>query len=116
MSLKVLILLVFSLHSNTHNTFRSSAKKGGVCIRHGAKCAKRKCTKEGCTKYAQKGGVCIAHGAKVAPKKRCVIEGCGRQAQKGSMCMRHRVMKEKEEKEGVAVPAASGKGSGLKEG
>ena len=62
---------------------------------------------------AQKGGVCIAHGAKVAPKKRCVIEGCGRQAQKGSMCMRHRVMKEKEEKEGVA---ASEKGSGLKEG
>ena len=31
----------------------------------------------------------------------------------GGYCQRHRVMKEKEEKEGVA---ASGKGSGLKEG
>ena len=120
MSLKVLILLVFSsLHSQTLTIllFASSAKKGGVCIRHGAKCAKRKCTKEGCTKYAQKGGLCIAHGAKVVPKKRCSVEGCGKQAQAKGMCHRHRVMKEKEE-EGVKVAAvaASGKGSGLKEG
>ena len=83
-SLKV--LLIFSFCSITHNTFRSSAQKGGVCI---------------------------GHGAKVVPKKRCSVEGCGKQAQKGAYCQRHRVMNEKEEKEGVA---ASGKGSGLKEG
>ena len=79
-SLKVL-LIIFSLCSISHNTFCFSAQKGGLCI---------------------------GHGAKVVPKKRCSVEGCGKQAQAKGMCMRHRVMKEKEEKEGVAAPAASG--------
>ncbi len=36
------------------------AKKGGVCVKHGAK---TECKHEGCTNHAQHRGVCIRHGA-----------------------------------------------------
>ena len=61
------------------------AKRGGLCIRHGAKV--KRCSSEGCTNTAQNGGVCMRHGAKV---KRCISEGCTNIAKKGGMCWRHR--------------------------
>ena len=81
-SLKV--LLVFSPRSNTHNTFRSSAQNGGVCMRHGAK--SRYCTVEGCKNKQQKGGVCIRHGAK---HKQCSSEGCTNIVVNGGVCRKH---------------------------
>ena len=39
------------------------SKKGGVCIRHGAKKFRYDCSAVGCTNKAQIGGVCIRHGA-----------------------------------------------------
>ena len=48
--------------------------KGGVCWTHGTKTVveRKRCSFEGCTKYAQKGGVCVTHGAKL---KQCSHEG-----------------------------------------
>ncbi len=43
-------------------------------MKHGAKV--KRCSSEGCTKFAQKGGVCIRHGAK---HERCRTEGCTNQ-------------------------------------
>ena len=62
----------------------NEAKKGGVCIRHGAKV--KLCSSEGCTNNAQKGGVCIKHGAQV---KLCSSEGCTNNAKKGGVCIKH---------------------------
>jgi hypothetical protein len=45
-----------------------------VCIKHGAQV--KRCSSEGCTKYAKKGGVCMKHGATA---KRCSSEGCTNQ-------------------------------------
>ena len=46
-------------------------KWGSICIKHGAEYARKKCSKGGCTKYAQNAGVCIGHGAqKQAQAKR----------------------------------------------
>jgi hypothetical protein len=63
---------------------RFSQGKGGVCITHGAK--RKYCSFEGCTSYAKKGGVCITHGAVM---KRCSHKGCTKQAQKGGVCITH---------------------------
>jgi hypothetical protein len=60
------------------------AKIGGVCDKHGAK--RKTCSSEACTNQAQIGGVCIRHGAKV---KLCSSEGCTNQATKGGVCKRH---------------------------
>eukprot|EP00984_Skeletonema_dohrnii_P008634 scaffold3203_cov95-Skeletonema_dohrnii-CCMP3373.AAC.3 len=60
------------------------AQKRGVCIRHGAKV--KRCSSEGCTSHVVKGGVCVRHGAKV---KRCNIEGCTNVSVKGGVCRRH---------------------------
>eukprot|EP00984_Skeletonema_dohrnii_P000300 scaffold96_cov77-Skeletonema_dohrnii-CCMP3373.AAC.5 len=45
----------------------NQAKKGGVCIRHGAKVKVKRCSSEGCTNQAQNGGVCCRHGASRTP-------------------------------------------------
>jgi hypothetical protein len=60
------------------------AKKGGVCIRHGAK--KKLCCVGGCTNKAFKGGVCIKHGAK---RKLCSVVGCTNIVVRGGLCRRH---------------------------
>ncbi len=62
----------------------NGAVEGGVCMKHGAKI--KQCNSEGCTNYAQNGGVCIKHGAKV---KRCSNEGCTKYAVKGGVCVKH---------------------------
>ena len=41
----------------------NQAKKGGVCIKHGAKAKRKSCSSEGCTNISMKGGVCRRHGA-----------------------------------------------------
>eukprot|EP00984_Skeletonema_dohrnii_P022554 scaffold11669_cov77-Skeletonema_dohrnii-CCMP3373.AAC.4 len=38
----------------------------------------KKCNRDGCTNYAQKGGLCIKHGAKRA-RKLGISEGCTNQ-------------------------------------
>ena len=60
------------------------AKKGGVCIIHGAKV--KRCSHKGCNDGAVKRGVCVTHGAKI---KRCSFEGCTRYSQKGGVCVTH---------------------------
>ena len=60
------------------------AKKGGVCVRHGAK--RKTCSHEGCANVAQIGGVCFRHGAK---PKTCSQEGCTNNALKGGVCWTH---------------------------
>jgi hypothetical protein len=62
------------------------SKKGGVCIRHGAKIASRECIEEGCSKKAQNGGKCYAHGAY---RKTCVYKDCTSMRRKGIVCKRH---------------------------
>ena len=37
------------------------AKKGGVCVKHGAVIVMKTCNHDGCTKYVQKGGFCRGH-------------------------------------------------------
>jgi len=70
----------------SHEGCTSHAKKGGVCVKHGAKITRKNCSREGCTKLAARGGVCIRHGATV-PK--CSHEGCTNHAKKGGVCVRH---------------------------
>jgi len=57
-----------------------------MCIKHGAKV--KRCSSEGCNNQAKKGGVCIKHGAKYI-RKRCSSEGCKNIAVKGGVCRRH---------------------------
>ncbi len=57
-----------------------------MCVKHGAKLLKKKCSMEGCTNNAVKEGVCIKHGAKV---KRCSSERCTNKAVQGGVCCRH---------------------------
>ena len=47
-------------------------------MRHGGKI--KLCSHDGCTKYAKKGGVCIRHGAqvKLCERKVCSQEGCSK--------------------------------------
>jgi hypothetical protein len=46
-----------------------------VCVTHGAMV--KRCSFEDCNNHAKKGGVCVTHGAKVrARMKRCTFEGC----------------------------------------
>jgi hypothetical protein len=49
----------------------------------------KRCSFVGCTNGAKKGGVCITHGAKVTPIKRCSIEGCTNGAKKEGVCISH---------------------------
>lgn len=60
------------------------ARKGGVCIRHGAK--EKRCSVEGCTNKAQTAGVCDRHGSH---RKICSVEGCTNNSQQGGVCKRH---------------------------
>ena len=62
------------------------AKKGGICIKHGAKV--RKCSHEGCTNNALKSGVCIRHGAKIT-RRTCKFQGCTNKVQCAGVCFRH---------------------------
>ena len=62
------------------------AKKGGICIRHGAKV--RKCSHEGCTNNALKSGLCIRHGAKIT-RRTCKFQGCTNKVQCAGVCFRH---------------------------
>ena len=62
----------------------NQAKKGGVCVRHGAKL--KRCSYEGCTNIAVQGGVCMRHGAKL---KRCSSDGCTNRAVQGGVCRKH---------------------------
>mmetsp|Transcript_23857 Transcript_23857/g.47330 ORF Transcript_23857/g.47330 Transcript_23857/m.47330 type:complete len:116 (-) Transcript_23857:63-410(-) len=44
------------------------SKKGGVCIRHGAKKQEiKRCSYDGCTNQVQRRGVCKRHGAYRSP-------------------------------------------------
>ena len=70
----------------------NQVRKGGVCIRHGAKVKRkiRTCNTEGCANQVRKGGVCIRHGAKRTKKKyTCSYEGCNNHVVKGGVCIRH---------------------------
>eukprot|EP00984_Skeletonema_dohrnii_P026615 scaffold15968_cov70-Skeletonema_dohrnii-CCMP3373.AAC.1 len=82
------------------------AKKGGVCIRHGAQVkVRRLCSSEGCTNLVVEGGVCVRHGAKV---KRCSSEGCTNHAQTGGVCMKHGAKKKLCSSEGCTNQAKRG--------
>ena len=70
----------------------SYARKGGVCVTHGAKV--KRCSFEGCTNIVVKGGVCVTHGAKQKAKKRCNHEGCTNGAIKGGVCWTHGAKRE----------------------
>ena len=98
-------------------TCTNFAKKGGVCIRHGATQQRKRCSFEGCCKQAQQGGLCIRHGAQMfcseviggatqegelctSPEKniaikessrykKCSREDCDKLAQKGGVCYSH---------------------------
>jgi hypothetical protein len=60
-----------------------------MCRVHGAP-RKRCISHEGCTNIAKKGGVCVTHGAKVKAYKRCSFKGgCTKKARKGGVCQRH---------------------------
>jgi hypothetical protein len=50
--------------------------KGGVCITHGAKVEKKRCSFKGCKNRAVRGGVCWTHGANVMVGKQCSHKGC----------------------------------------
>jgi hypothetical protein len=67
----------------SHEGCTNFAKKGGVCVTHGAMV--KQCSREGCTNKAVKGGVCITHGAEVTCKC-CTHEGCTNKARKGGVC------------------------------
>jgi len=84
-------------------TRTNQAKKGGVCIKHGAE--KKQCSTEGCTNKAQKGGVCVKHGA---TKKRCSREGCTNQAQIGEVYIRHGAKMKRCNREGCTNKAIHG--------
>jgi len=75
---------VVTIKTCKHEGCTSIAQKGGVCVKHGAKLTP--CSHEGCTSNAQKGGVCVKHGAKLTP---CSHEGCNSKAQKGGVCVKH---------------------------
>ena len=49
---------------------------------------KKKCSADGCTKFAQRGGVCMRHGSKYT-RKLCSLSGCTNQVVKGGVCKRH---------------------------
>ena len=66
-----------------HPGCNKQAKKGGVCITHGAKKYVYICSFEGCTNNVVKGGVCITHGA---TRKLCSFVGCTNFAYKGGVC------------------------------
>jgi len=59
------------------------ARRGGVCIRHGAK--DKRCSSKGCTNQVTNGGVCVRHGAK---RKLCSSEGCTNMAIKVGVCVK----------------------------
>ncbi len=93
----------------TVETCHNFAKKGGVCITHGATQQRKRCTFEGCFKQEQRGGLCIRHGAQVSfcseeemtavaavvatrrvrTYKTCSWEDCAKLAQKGGLCYSH---------------------------
>ena len=57
-----------------------------MCVKHGA--TQPKCRTPGCNKNAKKGGLCISHGAK--PKRaRCNVDGCMKYAVEGGVCTKH---------------------------
>ena len=71
----------------SHEGCTKQAKKGGVCIRHGAKV--KLCSHEGCTNQIKQGGVCWRHGARVVCSKICSTDGYTKLAQKQGVCIRH---------------------------
>ena len=72
----------------SHKGCNNGAIKGGVCVTHGAKVERKRCSIEGCSSNARgKEGVCVTHGAKM---KQCSFDGCTSNAQKGGVCYRHR--------------------------
>ena len=64
------------------------AQKRGVCWTHGAKGEMEQCNFEGCNNYVQKGGVCITHGAK-GEVKRCSFDRCSNIVVRGGVCVTH---------------------------
>jgi len=49
----------------------------------------KRCSREGCTKYALKCGVCRGHDAEQNPEKYCSRDSCTRRAQSGGACALH---------------------------
>ena len=62
------------------------AVSGGVCVTHGAKVTPKRCSAEGCTNQVQRKGLCMRHGAKV---KQCSAQGCTNGAINGGVCAKH---------------------------
>ena len=83
------------------------AKKGGVCVRHGAKVTMRRCSSEGCMNFVRKGGVCIRHGANVK-RKLCSFDGCPNQDVKGGVCIRHGARQKRCRSQGCTNQARKG--------
>jgi len=78
-----------SVYSSALMASNSNKRKasGGDSAKPKSKRARKYCSHEGCTTQARKGGVCIKHGAEV---KTCNQEGCTTQARKGGVCIKHR--------------------------
>jgi hypothetical protein len=68
----------------SHEGCTNLARKGGVCVTHGAKV--KRCSFDGCINKAVKGGVCVTHGAK---RKQCSHEGYKNGLIKGGVCITH---------------------------
>ena len=74
------------------------AQKGGVCNVHGAGKMARICVFEGCKNHAKlRGGVCRRHGE----RKICTIPGCKSLVTKGTYCNEHRTDGYKKKPQGL---------------
>ena len=87
----------------THEGCTNFAKRGGVCVSHGA--TQKRCSHEGCTNSAIQGGVCVRHGAK---RPICTHEGCNNLAKRGGVCVRHGATKTKCSRDGCTRKVVKG--------
>jgi len=114
----------------TADSCTNYARKGGECVKHGAKL--KKCSSDRCTNIARKGGVCKKHGAEVkmcaadectnqiyqdmvcikhgAKKKTCAADRCTNKAVKGGICKKHGAEKKKCAADGCTNFARQGGG------
>jgi len=69
------------------------ARSQGLCIKHGATWTKKICSVEGCQKYVKRNGLCIFHGAKVE-RKVCSAEGCSSKVVREGVCQKHGAKRE----------------------
>lgn len=65
-----------------------SRSSNGFCSSHKPKIIHKRCSHEGCSRFAKAKGVCITHGATIQ-RKLCSIDGCQNQAKRRRVCKKH---------------------------